>query len=141
MAGFKFLEHISDVYIEAWGNSLEEVFSQAVYALFDTITDLKSIKQNIKHEIKVEAEDLESLLFEMINEFLFYFDTQQLMFSRVEISITEVKTRFFLIGSCWGEEFDSNRHPPRTEIKAPTYSLMEIIQKPSEVILRFVVDI
>ena len=141
MAGFKFLDHISDVYVEVWGNSLEEAFAQAAYALFDTITDLKSIEGTMKKEIKVESEDLESLLFEMINEFLFLFDTDWLIFSKVGLEIKKERTNYTLIGNCWGEEFDKKKHPPRTEIKAPTYSLMEIIQKPSMVTIRFVVDI
>jgi SHS2 domain-containing protein len=34
MASFRFLEHISDVYVEAVGATLEEAFSQAACALF-----------------------------------------------------------------------------------------------------------
>ncbi|NVM52966.1 MAG: archease [Candidatus Helarchaeota archaeon] len=141
MAGFRFLEHTSDVYIEARGNSLEEAFVQASYALFETMTDLKSIEPKEKRQIKLEAEDLNSLLFEWINEFLYFFDTKLLIFSKFEIQIERRDDKYIIIGKCWGEEYNPEKHPPRTEIKAPTYSLMEIIQEPSEVILRFVVDI
>lgn len=141
MAGFRFLEHTSDVYIEAWGDSLEDAFVQAVNAIFDTITDLKSIEGTKKQEINLETEDLESLLFELINEFLFFFDTEQKIFSKFEIKINKTNKGYTLRADCWGEEFNPEKHPPRTEIKAPTYSLMEIIQEPSEVMLRFVVDI
>ncbi len=141
MAGFRFLEHTSDVYIEARGRSLEEAFIQAAYALFETMTNLSTIESNEKREIRIESEDLNSLLFEWINEFLFLFDTESLLFSKFEIEINHKGNNYIITCECWGEKFNPEKHPPRTEVKAPTYSLMEIIQEPSEVILRFVIDI
>jgi SHS2 domain-containing protein len=141
MAGFRFLEHVSDVYIEAVGETLEEAFNQAACAVFETMTDLASIESKEKRAVNIKAEDLESLLFEWINWFLYLLDVDQLLFSKFEIKIRKVKGGYSLIGDCWGEEFNPEKHPSKTEIKAPTYSLMEIIQEPSLVTLRFVVDI
>ena len=140
MAGFRFLEHTSDVYIEATGETLEEAFVQAAYALFETMTDLKSIEAQEKCQIKVDSEDLNALLFDLIDQFLYLFDVDGLIFSKFEFQIKKDK-KFELIANCWGEKFDPQKHPPRTEIKAPTYSLMEIIQEPANVTVRFVVDI
>ncbi|TFG04552.1 MAG: archease [Promethearchaeota archaeon] len=141
MAGYRFLEHTADVYIEAEGNSLEAAFEQASLALYDTLTDVKLIEPSRKQPLRIEAEDLQSLLFELINEFLYLFDTEQLLFSQFKWVIQQVQGGYLLEGDCWGETFQVEKHPPRTEIKAPTYHLMEIIQNPSNVILRFVVDI
>ncbi|MHA1652308.1 MAG: archease, partial [Candidatus Helarchaeota archaeon] len=129
------------VYIEAIGSTLEEAFIQAAYALFEVMTDLKTIEPKIKRDITVEAEDLSALLFEWINQFLYFFDVEGLLFSKFKIKIEQNETKFKLNGECWGEEFNPEKHPSRTEIKAPTYSLMEIIQDDSRVMLRFVVDI
>ena len=141
MASFRFLEHISDVYVEAIGATLEEAFSQAAGAVFETMTDLTVIEPKEKRPVKLETEDLESLLFEWINHFLYLFDVERLLFSRFDIKIRKVKKGYELMGDCWGEEFNAEKHPAKTEVKAPTYSLMEIIQEPSKVTLRFVVDI
>jgi len=141
MAGFRFLEHISDVYVEAVGTTLEEAFSQAACAVFETMTDLATIEPKEKRPVKLKTEDLEALLFEWINYFLYYFDVERLLFSKFDIKIRKVKKGYELTGNCWGEEFNSEKHPAKTEVKAPTYSLMEIIQEPSKVTLRFVVDI
>ncbi len=141
MAGFRFLEHTSDVYIEAHGKSLEEAFVQAAYAIFETMTDLKTIASKEKCPIKIHAEDLKALLFEWINQFLYLFDVEGLLFSQFEIKIMKVGDIYELNGEGWGEHFNPQKHPSRTEIKAPTYSLMQIIQKPKNAILRFVVDI
>jgi SHS2 domain-containing protein len=138
---FRFLEHISDVYVEASGSSLEEAFVQGAYAIFETMTDIKALEARESREIKIEAEDLQALLFEWIDQFLYLFDTERLMFSKFKIKIEKIASGYRLEGMCWGEKFDSEKHPARTEIKAPTYSLMEIIQKPSKITLRFVMDI
>lgn len=141
MASFRFLEHISDVYVEAVGATLEEAFSQAANAVFETMTDFATIEPREKHPVKLRTEDLESLLFEWINYFLYLFDVNRLLFSRFDIKIRKVRKGYDLTGDCWGEEFNAEKHPAKTEIKAPTYSLMEIIQEPSKITLRFVVDI
>jgi SHS2 domain-containing protein len=141
MAGFKFLEHTSDVYIEAIGSTMEEAFIQGTYAIFETMTDLGTIEAKELREIEISAEDLNALLFEWISELLYIFDIDELIFSKFELKIETVKSGYRLIGKCWGEKFDPSKHPPRTEIKAATYSLMEIILEPSTVTIRFVVDI
>jgi SHS2 domain-containing protein len=138
---FRFLEHISDVYVEALGSSLEEAFVQGAYAIFETMTDIKTLEAIESREIEIEAEDLQALLFEWIDQFLYLFDTEGLMFSKFNIKIEKITNGYKLKGMCWGEKFDPEKHPARTEIKAPTYSLMEIIQKPSKITLRFVMDI
>ena len=120
---------------------MEEAFVEAAYAVFETMTDLKTIAPKEKRPIKIHAEDLKALLFEWINQFLYLFDVEGLLFSQFEIKITKVGDTHELNGEGWGEHFDPQKHPPRTEIKAPTYSLMEVIQKPKNVILRFVVDV
>ncbi|MFX1298156.1 MAG: archease [Promethearchaeota archaeon] len=141
MAGFRFLEHTSDVYIEASGDTLENAFIHAANALFETMTDLKSIEPKESHQIKIKSEDLNALLFDWINQFLYFFDVNEFVFSKFEIEIKKVGSGYELWGTCWGERFDPQKHPARTEIKAPTYSLMEIIQDHMGVVLRFVVDI
>jgi len=141
MASFRFLEHVSDVYIEATGETLEEAFVQAAYGVFETMTDLASIEPKEKRPISLKAEDLQALLFGWINWFLYIFDVELFLFSKFEIKIKKVKLGYSLTGNCWGEGFNPEKHPSKTEIKAPTYSLLEIIQEPSQVTLRFVVDI
>ncbi|MHA1275649.1 MAG: archease [Candidatus Helarchaeota archaeon] len=141
MAKFRYLEHISDVYIEATGNSIEEAFIQGACAIFEVMTDFKTIEPIKKQNVHISAEDLDALLFEWINYFLYLFDVDGLIFSKFEIQIHQLESGFELVGECWGEEFDRKKHPSRTEIKAATYSLMEIIREPSSVTIRFVVDI
>ena len=45
MGGFRFLEHVSDVLIEAWGETLEEAFKQAAKAFFETMVEVDKIEK------------------------------------------------------------------------------------------------
>ena len=142
MGSFKFLEHISDVYIEVQANNLSEAFEEAGKAVFATMTNLKEIKTSVKHEIKLEAEDNEALLFDWLAELIYIFDTKNLVFSKFKIKKLEsTNEKVELNAELWGEEFDPQKHESKTEIKAPTYSLMEIKISSKDVILRYVLDI
>ncbi|MHA1230611.1 MAG: archease [Candidatus Helarchaeota archaeon] len=139
--GYKFLDHKSDVYIEACGNNLSEAFEQAGMAIYDTMTDLGSIDPKKKYEIELESEDIKSLLYDYLDELLFIFDTTALLFRKIKIIIERKDGKVKLKGVLWGEEYNSDKHISKVGIKAATYSLMEIIEKDKGVCLRFVMDI
>jgi SHS2 domain-containing protein len=142
MGSFKFLEHISDVYIEVQAKNLSGAFEEAGKAVFAIMTNIQNIEPLIKHEIRLEAEDREALLFDWLGELIYIFDSKNLIFSKIEIlKLESTNGRIKLYGELWGEEFDPQKHESKTEIKAPTYSLMEIKILSDNVILRFVLDI
>ncbi|RLE68385.1 MAG: archease, partial [Thermoprotei archaeon] len=58
MGGFKFLEHMSDAYIMAWGKTLEEAFEYAALGMFETMTDTSKVKHKVVREIEVDGIDL-----------------------------------------------------------------------------------
>ena len=60
--GYRFLEHSSDVYVEAWGESLEEAFENAGRAMFDAMTDISKVKPTIAVEVEAEGGDEEEPL-------------------------------------------------------------------------------
>ncbi|MFX1453115.1 MAG: archease, partial [Promethearchaeota archaeon] len=88
------------------------------------------------------AEDNEALLFDWLAELIYIFDTKNLVFSKFKIKKLEsTNKKVELNAELWGEEFDPQKHESKTEIKAPTYSLMEIKISSKNVILRYVLDI
>ncbi len=143
--GFEFLEHTADVYVRAWGDTLEEAFEWAATAMFDVMTDLKKVEPKKKYEISVKAEDLYALLYEWLEELLFIFGSQGIIFSKFKVDkITLRETGgYALVGEAWGEPFNIERHDQGTEVKAVTYSLMEIIENKDagQWVIQFVLDI
>jgi SHS2 domain-containing protein len=141
--GYKFLEHTADVSVEIQGTSLEEAFEQTVYSLMETITpDLSLISPKIEKTITIEAEDKEALLFDFLTEFLYIFDVDGLIFNDITINkIQKVQDKYRLNALIKGEKFDKSKHKIGTEVKAITYSFMEIEEKKEKVTIKIVFDI
>ena len=118
----KYIEHSSDIGFEVEGVSLEEIFSNAAIAMYGLMTDLKQIELTIEKKIDIKSEDLESLMFDWIDELLFLFESDKIVFTGFKLQIKD----FHLIGQCVGGKFDPNKHETGIIIKAVTYHMMEI---------------
>lgn len=142
-AGFKFEEHTADVQVRCWGQSIQEAFNQAAYGLTATITpDLKKISQIVEKKIKIEAEDKYALLFDFLSEFLFIFDVEGLVFSSIDVLyINKINDKYELEAILKGEKFDRNKHEYGTEVKAITYSYMQIEESKEKVEINVIFDI
>jgi SHS2 domain-containing protein len=142
-AGFEFREHTADVQVRSWGPSLEEAFSQTAYSLIATITpDLKKITPKIEKKIIIKAEDKEALLFDFLSEFLYIFDVDELVFSQIYVSkIEKFNDNYKLQAILKGEKFDLDKHEIGIEVKAITYSFMNIEEKHASTIIDIVFDI
>ena len=142
-AGFEFRDHTADVQVKSWGSSLEEAFSQTAYSLMATITpDLKKITPKVERKITIKAEDKEALLFDFLSEFLYIFDVDELVFSQIYVSkIEKLNDNYKLQATLKGEKFDLDKHEIGIEVKAITYSFLNIEEKHASTIIDIVFDI
>jgi len=142
-AGFEFREHTADVQVRSWGPSLEEAFSQTAYSLMTTITpNLNKIAVKVERKITVEAEDIEALLFDFLSEFLYIFDVDELIFNQIYVrQIERLNDKYKLFATLKGEKFDLTKHEIGTEVKAITYSFMNIEKKHENTVIDIVFDI
>ena len=125
MKKFEFLDiTTADVCFVAYGKDLNELFSNAALAMFETMINPNQIKPQSKKNLEVKGNDMKSLMFDWLNELLFYFGAENLAFSKFEVEID--KKTFSLKAVCSGEKIDPERHEIRTEVKATTYHKMEI---------------
>ena len=77
MKEFEIIEHTADVGIIAYGKNKKEVFINAAKGMFDIITGgNKTLKGDFCDIIRVEADNLESLLFAWLNELLYISETK-----------------------------------------------------------------
>lgn len=141
--GFRFLEHTADVYVEVWGDSLGEVLEQAALALFEVMTDTSRVRPERPVEVEVEGDDLMNLLYRWVEEWLYTYEVEGMVFSKFKVhEVRELEGGGYLARGCgWGEPFDPERHEPRTEVKAMTYSDMSIERVNGRWVARFVLDI
>jgi len=140
--GFEFLEHTADEYVKAYGASLEEAFESAALAMFEVMTDIETIEPKDEESVEVDAEDEESLLYLWLESLLIKFDVDQKLYSRFNINkIKRKEGGVSLNATIWGETYDPNKHPSRTDIKAITYHRMEILKENHKTVLKFILDI
>lgn len=102
--------------------------------MFGYMTDLDTVEIKEKTDIEANGHDLESLLFHFLDELLFVFSCEPFLICS-KVSITEFITEgeeFRIKCTCYGEEFQIGKHPQGTEVKAITYSAMQIVNDPEK---------
>ena len=120
---FEIIDHTADVGLRAFGASFQEAFANAAKAMFSLITELDSVSPGLYRDVEVSAPDIETLLVEWLNELIFLFDVENLLFKQFDI-ITIAPTT--LHARCFGEKVDRTRHEIKTGIKSATYHQLKV---------------
>lgn len=117
---YKYLEEvaIADVAFEAEGKTLDELFESSGFALTNSmIRELAQIEQKVMKSFEVEAEDVEMLLFNFLQELIFYKDAERLLFNKFDLDI-EHDDGWRLWAKAYGEEIDQEKHELLADVKA-----------------------
>jgi SHS2 domain-containing protein len=139
---FEFLEHTADVYVRARGKTMEEAYENAALAMFETMTDTDKIALAEEETVEVEAEDQYALLYNWLEILLVKFETNDMIYSKFQISNWEETTETFKFkAKIWGEKFNPQKHPQKVGVKAVTYHRMMIIREKDLVVCEFILDI
>ncbi len=123
---YRLIDHTADLGIEVYGEGLQELFSNAGFALFDIITDISRVKETTKRVITIEGSDLEQLIVNWLNELLYLHEVEGLLFKRFEVQEMTDKNLKALIA---GERYDPNKHIIETAVKAATYHQLQVVQE------------
>ncbi len=127
---FEYFSHTADVKFRAYGKTIEEQFENAAYASFNLMFDSKKVKPLIKKEIMLNSNKPESMLYDWIDELLFYLDTEGWFLSKVEtLKIKGSK----LTATVYGDNYKN--YDTTGYVKGITYSEMEITPKYVQVVL------
>ena len=119
--------------------------------MFGYMTDLDTVSECKTEEVSATGHDLDSALFNFLDEWLFLFSAEPFFipfkidiieFERTDVSeesdsegVVTIKARGF------GETFDLEKHPQGTEVKAITYSAMQIREKEGFAEVFVIIDI
>ncbi|CAI9722090.1 Hypothetical predicted protein [Octopus vulgaris] len=138
---YEYLDHPADVQIHSWGTTLQESFEQAAMAMFAYMTNIDTVDMVERQEIKASGDDLLGLLYHFLDEFLFLFCAEPFFIVR-KVKILEFDLENLTIhAEGYGEEFDLDKHPQGTEVKAITYSNMQIHDKVEDNDIFVIIDI
>ncbi|MCF7916751.1 MAG: archease [Candidatus Omnitrophica bacterium] len=127
--GFRYLEEIStsDVAFSAWGKTKQELFLAAAEAtLFLMLDNPEAVKEKESIDINLENDNLEMLLFDYLQELIFYKDAKQLLLKSTKPKIKETDQGFLLKSKLKGERLDPQRHHLNADIKAVTLHQFKI---------------
>ncbi|WP_136516403.1 archease [Geomonas edaphica] len=111
----------ADVAFDAWAPTLEELFQEAGRATMQVMVEnLSEVRPAQTLEVKLEEENEEMLLFDFLNELIFYKDARRLLLLPTEVSVAPEDGGFVLRARLSGEEIDVVRHQMNTDVKAVT---------------------
>lgn len=120
---YKYLEKIAkaDVAFEARGETVEELFQAAAEATMNImVADLKTIAKRVSRTLVVKAENLEMLLFEILQELIYYKDAERLLLRLEKVEISCPGPDCSLRAEAAGEELNPERHDLIVDVKAVT---------------------
>ena len=120
---YEFVDHTGDIGVRVFGERLPELFQQAAEALTFIITDPETIRIKETRKILLEAKTDEELLITWLNELVYLFDTQGLLFKSFEV-LSVHDHHFEALAQ--GERYVQDRHPIKTAVKAATYHQLKI---------------
>ena len=135
---FEIIDHTADIGIVAYGADTKQVFVNAAIGLFSLIADLDEVNEDIQHDLELSAEDEEFLLVEWLNELIYTFDVEHIIFKRFEIDElagNRIKVR------CFGEKFKPKKHTLKREIKAATYHMLRLTKSDTGYQVQVIFDI
>ncbi len=120
---YDFLEDIAiaDIAFRAWGENLEEVFKAAGDATINAMIDnLEAIELKETRTFTLENDALDMLLFNFLQEFVYYKDSEVLLLRAQQVQIEEKNSEYHLTAVTQGEKLDRDRHEERVDVKAVT---------------------
>jgi SHS2 domain-containing protein len=138
--GYRYLEHITDAYVEAYGSSLSEAFDQSGRALVNLMFDIEKANGLFPVTISAEGTDELELLYNWLEAVLLTVVVEGQIMSEFDIRIN-LDSMLRLEASTMTESIDMIKHAYKTEVKGVTYHAMEVTHDEGLVITRYIVDL
>ncbi len=130
MKKFQLIEHTADIGLIAYGKTLAEAFANAAFGMFSIIAELKTVREVESRQLEISEDDSEALLFEWLNNLIYFFDVEMLLFKRFDIIEWQEHQ---LKAICYGEKYDSRRHHLKTGVKSATYYLLKVDKEKNQI--------
>ena len=130
---FEFLDEIAtaDVAFEAWGETLEEMFISAADATMNVmVADLEKIERRERRDIEVSSDAVDMLLFNLLQEIIFFKDAEQLLLRIEDAKIQHHDDIHSIKATGWGEQIDPERHELIVDVKAVTLHRFKVEHTP-----------
>jgi len=135
---FKFFPHTADIKFQSFGKNLEDAFEGSALALAEIMYKGK-VKQVFKKKIAVKGKDREALLYNFLEEFLFLFDTEGFLLSKIEKLKIDRNKEYELKAEISGDK--ARNYKIDLTVKAITYNEMFVKKEKGRYVCQVVVDV
>jgi len=135
---YEIFSHTADAGLRVEAADLNALFAEAGQALFSLIvSNLADVETRTSRQFVVAGCEVDYLLVDWLNELLFAFESQHLLFREFHVAIEADGLK----ATATGEVVDSRRHQLDHEVKAITYHGLRVEQVGKLWIATVIVDI
>ena len=115
---YRVIEHTADTGFEVWGATKELLFESAAKAFFDIMWQIDAQQKSEPETIEVTGSDLEELLVNFLEEFLYLYDAKGVICSGIKVeTVEDNKVR----AKAWLQKFNEAGDQDLLGVKAVTY--------------------
>ncbi len=132
MRGFELIDGITmaDMAFRATGESIEELFHAAAAAMMSVMLENPASIDKIRcMDFTISNRELDLLLFQFLQEFIYYKDADSMLLYPDEIHIGSSSDGFTLKCVACGEMFDRGKHRINTDVKAVTLHGLNVAEE------------
>ena len=90
------------------------------------VQDLDTVTARVERSVALESGAFDMLLFNYLQETIFYKDAQRLLLRTKELKLTQTEEKFTLDAVMAGEELDMQRHELVVDVKAVTLHQLRV---------------
>ena len=135
---YRIIEHTADTGFEVRGNTKEHLFETAAQAFFHIMWQIETAKKIKPETLEITGSDLEELLVNFLEEFLYLYDAKSQVCTQIQIEeMTDKKIR----ATAWLQKFNADRDQELLGVKAVTYHQLFIGKKNDTWLARVFLDI
>ncbi|MES1023533.1 archease [Gloeocapsa sp. BRSZ] len=130
---YEYLEDIAiaDIAFHAWGENLEQLFIAAGDATINTmIENIDAIALQENRIFNLENDALDMLLFNFLQEFIYYKDSELLLLRTQQVKLEEKAGLYHLQAVTQGEKINPSKHHQRVDVKAVTLHRFQLEKTP-----------
>lgn len=117
---------VTDIGIDISGDCLEDLFIAGAEGMFEVLLENRSIGDTLEKTIELNSNSIDELLVDWLSELLYLFDTDELISTNIEMSISQKPAGFYLTGQVKFRKFNAEIDVAKNEIKAVTYYKLSI---------------
>ncbi len=122
---------IADIAFSATAKTLEELFSSAADATMNAmVNDLSTIQRSTQKSVSLEAEAVDLLLVNFLQEMIYYKDAQRLLLLPERLHIEQHDHHLSLQATLSGEPINPSKHELKVDVKAVTFHRLKVAQTP-----------